>query len=131
MARACRQKKQESKGPSHNKPGQSKQIHSGKQDNQQHAVTPESLLYSDPDEEEGANARAIRVQDGGSRSQCVKVQVQGVPAYGLIDTGADITIIGGKLFEKVATVARLRKRYFKKPDKIPRTYDQKTFTLDG
>ena len=131
MAKTCRQKNQESKGPSHSKPGQSKQVRSGKQDNQQQTVTPESLLYSDSDDEEGANARAVHVQDGGSRSQCVKVQVQGVPAYGLIDTEADITIIGGKLFEKVATVARLRKRHFKKPDKIPRTYDQKTFTLDG
>ena len=131
MARACRQEKQESRGPSHSKPGQSKQVHSGKQDKQQQAMTPESLLYSDSDDEEGANARAVHVQDGGSHSQCVKVQVQGVPVYGLIDTGADITIIGGKLFERVATVARLRKRHFKKPDKIPRTYDQKTFTLDG
>ena len=131
MAKTCRQKKQESKGPSHSKPGQSKQVRSGKQDNQQQTVTPENLLYSDSDDEEGANACAVHVQDGGSSSQRVKVQVQGVPAYGLIDTGADITIIGGKLFEKVATVTRLMKRHFKKPDKIPRTYDQKTFTLDG
>ena len=71
------------------------------------------------------------MQDGGSHSQCVKVQVQGVPAYGLIDTGADITIIGGKLFKRVATVVRLKKSHFKKADKIPRTYDQKTFKLDG
>ena len=61
----------------------------------------------------------------------MKVQLQGVPAYGFIDTGADITIIGGKLFKKVATIARLKKRHFKKADKIPKTYDQKTFKLDG
>ena len=69
--------------------------------------------------------------DKGSITQCVKVQIQGTPAYGLIDTGADITIIGGKLFKKVATVARLKKWNFKKADKTPQTYDQKIFQLDG
>ncbi len=47
------------------------------------------------------------------------------PAYGVIDSGADITILGGDLFRKVATVAWLKKRGLKKPDKIPKTYDQK------
>ena len=41
---------------------------------------------------------------------------------GIIDSGADITIIGGELFKKVATGAKLKKRDFKKPDKVPRTY---------
>jgi len=35
------------------------------------------------------------------------------------------------MFRKVAAVARLRKKDFKKPDKQPRTYDQRTFELDG
>ena len=48
------------------------------------------------------------------------MQVQGVPT----DTGADITIMGGKLFKKVAAAARLKKRDFKKPDGVPRTYDR-------
>ena len=61
----------------------------------------------------------------------MRVQVQGVPAYGLIDSGADITIIGGSLFKKVVTVARLKKRDLKKADRIPRTYDQQLFTLAG
>ena len=52
-------------------------------------------------------------------------------AYGLIDSGADITIIGGSLFKKVATVARLKKKNFKKADRVPRTYDQQPFRLDG
>ncbi len=64
-------------------------------------------------------------------SQCVKVQLQGVPAYGVIDSGADITILGGDLFRKVATVAWLKKRDLKKPDKTPKTYNQKPFILDG
>ncbi len=37
----------------------------------------------------------------------------------------------GDLFHKVATVAKLKKRDFQKPDKTPRTYDQKPFSLHG
>jgi hypothetical protein len=59
------------------------------------------------------------------------VQVQGISAYGVIDSGADITIIGGALFKKVASVAKLRKRDFMQADKVPRTYDQRSFKLDG
>ena len=135
IARNCHQKKQESRGRTPSKTGQqtqtrtrTNQVLSKEQEatqSQPDTSTPESLLYSDSDDDGGANARAVRVQDGGSHSQCVKVEVQGVPAYGLIDTGADITIIGGKLFKRVATVARLKKCNFKKADKIPRTYDQK------
>ena len=69
--------------------------------------------------------------DEGSQMQCAKVQVQGVPAFGIIDSGADITIIGGTLFKRVATAARLMKRDFKKVDKTPRAYDKKPFSLDG
>ena len=89
---------------------------------------PQAFLESSSDEEV---VRQVRVRDTGSRTQCVKLSVQGVPVYGIIDSGADITIIGGKLFKRVALAARLKKRDFMKPDKTPRTYDQKPFTLDG
>jgi len=46
----------------------------------------------------------------------------------VLDTGADITIMGKELIGRVAAVARLRKRDF---HTIPRTYDRKTFHLDG
>ena len=49
----------------------------------------------------------------------------------MIDTGADITIMGGTLFKKIASVAKLRKSKFKKADKRPHTYDRKQFSLDG
>ena len=39
--------------------------------------------------------------------------------------------MGGKLFKKVAAAARLKKRDFKKPDRVPRTYDRKEFLLHG
>lgn len=69
----------------------------------------------------------------GNGSRCAKVEIQGVPVYGILDTGADITIIGGKLFKLIATKAtpRLKKKDLQQPDKVPRNYDGNTFTLDG
>ena len=64
------------------------------------------------------------------RSSC-KGSLQGVPARGIVDTGADISIMGGELLKRVAAVAWLRKRAFKKADKLPRFYDRKPFTLNG
>ena len=55
----------------------------------------------------------------------------GVPLDGVVDTGADITLIGAEAFKRIATVAKLHRRDFKRPDKTPRTYDQKTFRIDG
>lgn len=51
--------------------------------------------------------------------------------FGIINSGANITVIGGGLFQKVATTVRLKKKDFKKPNKTPRTYDQRPFQLDG
>jgi len=48
----------------------------------------------------------------GTVPWCVKVAIQGVSMYGVVDTGADITIIGGRLFKLVATKARIKKRNF-------------------
>ena len=87
------------------------------------------LLYSS--EEEETNTLLVHVKDSGSHPQRVRVEIQGVPAEGVIDSGADITIIGGELFKKVAAVARLRKKDFKEADKTPLNYDQTPFKLDG
>ena len=95
---------------------------------------PYAFLESSSDEgdaEGDTGVRQVRVKDGGSITQCVKLSLQGVPVYGIIDSGADITIIGGQLFKRVALAAHLKKKDFMKPDKTPRTYDQKPFTLDG
>ena len=43
-----------------------------------------------------------RYCEGCSESQYVSVQVQGAPTSGVIDTGADIPIMGDELFKKVA-----------------------------
>ena len=62
----------------------------------------------------------VTVDDKGSHSQCARVLLEGVPAFGIVDSGADITIIGGTLFKRVAAVARLKKRDFRPSDKVPR-----------
>ena len=67
----------------------------------------------------------------GSQPYCAKVNVQGVPVDGVVDSGVDITIMGGDLFKRVATVAKLRKKDFRPSDKVPRNYDQQPFRLDG
>ena len=51
-------------------------------------------------------------------------------ASGVIDSGAEISIINGILFRKIAAVARLKRSQLKPPDRIPKTYDRKVFQLD-
>jgi len=57
--------------------------------------------------------------------------VGGVPLTGIIDSGADITIMGGSAFKQVAAVARLKKQDLKPPDKVSRNYDRQPFHIDG
>ena len=90
---------------------------------------PLDFLFSDSDEEE--DVRQVNVTDSGGHCQFARVDIFGVPADGVVDTAADITIMGGKLFAMVAAAARLRKKDFRKPDKVLRTYDRKVFRLDG
>ena len=47
--------------------------------------------------------------DKGSRSQKAKVIVGAVPLWGIVDSGADITIMGSSAFKQVASVAKLKK----------------------
>ena len=145
LARDCRQGKSESAGRQQPRSSQQPRGSQQQQSQQSSSRPPQArqvtadathentellnLLYSSSDEE--ADIRMVRVEDKGSQPHCAPIQIQGVPAYGIIDSGADITIIGGNLFRKVAAAARLKKRDLQKPDKTPRTYDQKPFQLDG
>ena len=58
----------------------------------------------------------VRGPDKGSQPKCVKVDLQGMPVYGVIDSGSEITIMGGVLLRRVASVAKLWKRDLKPPD---------------
>ena len=71
------------------------------------------------DGQNGSRSARIQVNDTRSQSQSVIVEIEGVPARGIVDTGSDITVIEGQLFKHVAMTARLRKRQFKTPDKFP------------
>eukprot|EP00731_Ephydatia_muelleri_P026161 Em0018g261a len=67
---------------------------------------------------------------------CISARNQGrepkcVPCFGIVDSGADISIMGSKLFKQVTAVARLHKRDFQRPDKTPRGYDRKPFHIDS
>ena len=63
-------------------------------------------MFLDSEEE----VRIVRVKDLGSKPRYAEVTVQGVPASGINDSGADITIMGQDLFQKVATTARLKEK---------------------
>ena len=85
------------------------------------------LLSSNSD----SGVRQVRIDDEGSRQQHVEVLLAGVPVRGVIDSGADITIMGGELFCRVAAATRMKRKQLYAPDRIPTTYDWRPFTLDG
>ena len=71
----------------------------------------------------------VKASDKGSKPQYIKIQVQGVPTSDVIDNCADITIMAGKLLNKIAAATRLRKKDFKKQDHVLHTYDRRQFEL--
>ena len=52
----------------------------------------------------------MRAGDKGSKLQKVTVDVLGVSTEGVVDTDANITIMGADLYKGVAAVAHLKKR---------------------
>ena len=53
---------------------------------------PLPFLYS-LESDDGEDLRRVRVNDKGSCPQLAGVEIQGVPAQGIIDSGADISIM--------------------------------------
>ena len=88
---------------------------------------PLDFLYSDSDDQ----TCLIQVADLDSSVKHASVVVQGVHCKGVINSGSDVTIVGGRLFKKIAVVARLRKRDFRPADKTPIAYGRQPFTLHG
>ena len=127
LAHQCRAPKTESAGKPQ-KPPVAKQVTTKNSDAEKGAVSPIDLLLSDSEDD---GVFQVRITDRGSEARSVKVEIQGVPAYGIVDSAADITIMGGKLFKQVANVARLHKKDFKPADKTPCTYNRQPFHLDG
>ena len=130
FARDCRQQKKESSSRQPSTSQDMKKVTTGVADvPTQQPADPTALLFSS--DSDGDDVRSVRVNYQGSKPHYAKVSVAGVPVAGVIDTGADITIINGALFAKVATVARLKKNDFQQADKVPRAYNQQKFSLDG
>ena len=77
------------------------------------------------------DVRQVRIPDKGSHPQRVQVLLEGVPVMGVVDSGADITIIGKGLLKRVATAAKLGRDRLRRVDKVPKTYDGRPFTLHG
>ena len=46
-------------------------------------------------------------------AKCVEVQIEDVPVRGIIDTGSDITILSGSVFQEIVTRSNLKKQDFK------------------
>ena len=90
--------------------------------------SPMDILFSDSDD---STVGVVCVKDNSSQFRKVIVDIAGVPAQGLVDTGADNTIMGPELFKKVISVVGITKKQFKVADKIPFTYDRRQFQLDG
>ena len=80
-------------------------------------------------ESDNGSVCVVHVEDRGKKPHAVVVDFHGVSAQGIINNGTDITIIDNDLFQRIATVAHLKKSAFKMPDKIPITYDQKPLHL--
>ena len=122
----CPDPKKESTGRDDSKTASTKMVQSGSPPGD--VVSPDDpvqyLLSSSDSSDE---VRQVHLQDKGSKPHCARVNVQGVPTEGVVDSGADITIMGGNLFKHVAAVAKLCKRDFK----VPHNYDQQPFRLDG
>jgi len=131
----CKQKRSESgttqsKKTDSEKPGMKMvSLEKGNTSKSADQMNPLEWLLSDSEGE--GEVSLVRVEDKGSKSQLALVEIAGVPANGIVDTGADITIMGPELFKKVASVAKLKKRQLKKADKVPHTYDRREFKLDG
>ena len=98
FARDCRQRKKKSSGRQTSTSQDVKKVTTGVADiPTQQPADPTALLFSS--DSDGDDVR--------SKPRYANVSAAGVLVAGVIDTGADITIINGALFAKVAAAARL------------------------
>ena len=129
----CKTKKSESTGKNKSSTlATTKTIHTTDRLIQQDVA---SILFPSSDSSESLESDpeicTVRVSDQGNHLRVAQVDVHGVSVSGLVDTGADITIMNGETFREVASVAYLKKKHVKAADKTPHGYDQQPFKLDG
>ena len=136
FASACKNPKSESKGRHPSKRPDQRTKHSNLSSNSTKRVSSEAsregaevqenddpleYLLSGSEDDDKAGVKKVQLEDAGSIPKCVSVLVEGVPATGLVDTGADLTIMRGELFKAVAVAAKLRKRDLHKANVTPKT----------
>ncbi len=110
FAHDCKKKKKESSGQpaSSNKGVKLVSSETAEEESVQQLSDPLSLLYSSDSDSDGVCQ--IRVSDHGSKPRYANVLIKGVSAAGVVDTGADITMVNGALFAKIAAATRLKKK---------------------
>ena len=111
LSKDCKKPHTESKGRSEAKPPSNTRNSSTVNTRQvvttKPAEDPLDFFLSGSDDE---GVKKVELRDEGSVPKCVSVLIQGVAATRLIDSGADITIMGGELFKRVAVAAKLKKK---------------------
>ena len=65
------------------------------------AEDPLRHLLSDTDSDPKERHQQVHVNDEGSRPHFARVELQGVPMHGVLDTGEDMTIMNGPMFKQV------------------------------
>ena len=67
-------------------------------------TNPTDFLFYSSDSEDG-DVNIVYIKDKGSQPHRVIVHLQGLPVTGVIDSGADTTIMNRNVFKKVAAIA--------------------------
>ena len=100
ISRDCPLPREENVAPQRQRTAGTKQFSTTSFGSQLPSTTPGLLthLLSSSDSESEGGVRQVRVDDKGSRQQYADVVVEGVPVTGVVDSGAEITIMKGKLF---------------------------------
>ena len=69
-----------------------------------------NYLLSDSEDDE-SHVGVVHVTDGGSKCQSAKVLIGGVPLYGIVDGGADITVMGSTALNKWLLLLTTKTRF--------------------
>ena len=101
LSRDCPSRRNENAVPQGERPAGTRLVSTSASGPQSPSAAPgllPHLLSSSDSDTEGDGVRQVRIDDEGSKQQYAEVLVEGVPAAGVVDSGAEITIMNGKLF---------------------------------
>ena len=110
LSRDCPTRRNDNAVPQGRKPAGTRLVSTTGSGSQSPSAAPgllSHLLSSSDSETKGEGVQQVRIDDEGSKQQYAEVLIEGVPATGVVDSGAEITIMNGKLFARIAAVAHL------------------------